>query len=384
MKARIRTSKPELWKHWLLWHLGEITQLPKLAHWYNGLWHYTDRESRFEWNPQRLKSELAPYDAVDFERVLNVLANGGFIVKYRVGVRLYGWIPRLSVHQSFNPREDGSVLPEPPHAALAFYEQQQLEVNFADLSADAATRMPFLIDDSVSASNSNDLQDGSRVSDASTESDDASVERPHAHSISFHTSNSALQREQNSEEQRIRTRANENGADVGVALVTRNAPALPAVRGKRDVASLRSRVAQVFAEVHEGSRKRISVEQLRKLNAELVFMYWAAKFDHTGALLDAKRERKIVERLKENGDNVSELLYALDGAYHDPWTMGTARDSSRKYDDIPTILRDRAQIERFAATRPAWKKDPDEPHKQLKQLEAALRGDGVVHEGEPK
>jgi hypothetical protein len=87
-----------------------------------------------------------------------------------------------------------------------------------------------------------------------------------------------------------------------------------------------------------------------------------------------------VQRLKENDGNLHELLYALDGAYNDPWTMGKAQGSERAYDDIVTIFRDRAQVERFASTRAKYKAGV--AHPLIPRLEAALRGEGTVRDGD--
>jgi hypothetical protein len=105
---------------------------------------------------------------------------------------------------------------------------------------------------------------------------------------------------------------------------------LPAVRGARTAAAISNRVAALFASIHDTSRAHLSRDQEREVQAEMVFLYWASKFNHTGAILDKKRTAKIVQRLKENDGNLHELLYALDGAYNDPWTMGKARAASAR------------------------------------------------------
>jgi hypothetical protein len=166
---------------------------------------------------------------------------------------------------------------------------------------------------------------------------------------------------------------------TSVTATTSSAARLPSTRGPRTAAAIATRVSALFATIHDTSRARLSAEQERDVQAEMVFLYWASKFNHPGAILDRKRQTKLVQRLKENGGNVSELLYALDGAYNDPWTMGKAQGSERAYDDIVTIFRDRAQVERFASTRKKYKEGL--PHPLIPKLEAALRGEGTVREG---
>lgn len=351
MKGRIRNHKPELGKHYLLWRCGQLTGWP-IAYWYALLWNWTDRRGRFVWDAQRLKVEIAPFDSLNFEQALNAMANAGFIVKYRAGARLYGWIPRFANHQQFNGREDDSVLPPPPSSAQAHAESRDLYANQRGFeSREELVQEPATLSDSDQAADSpissSDIDLGSREDRVG-----------HMHTIPSHPIPSHPVEKREGGETR-----------------------LPAIRGKKDVVAIRDRMATVFAEVSQQSEARMSADDMRKLQAEMIFLYWAARFKHQGALLDRKREGKIIERLKENSGDVSELLYALDGAAHDPWIIGTdPKSNGKKYDDIPTIFRDRSQIERFAETRRGYREKA--PHKLLAQLEQAARGNGEVHPGE--
>lgn len=110
--ARIRTVKPEFFKHLELFELEEETGLPlRVA--FPALWTVADREGRFKWIPRQLKIECLPYDNIDFSRVLHALASREFIKKYTVNFVEYGWIPGFKTHQVINNRESESVLPEP-------------------------------------------------------------------------------------------------------------------------------------------------------------------------------------------------------------------------------------------------------------------------------
>lgn len=371
MKGRIRTIKPQLGKHYLLWHLGKVTGFP-LAYYYALLWTYTDRRERFEWNAHRLKAEIAPFDDIDFTHVLNALANGGFVVKYRVGVRFYGWVPRFLAHQHINGREDDSVLPPPPYAASAAYEAAQLRNDFETLTREQAIADPVCVveESGVSASNATDLgtREGTRGGTRDMESTDSTSLPSHSLEVG-----KVFQGTTDNE------RARENGA---LTVTSQGVPALPAVRGARNAVAIRERLSVVFDQIGAQQRTKVSAEQLLKLQAEMVFLYWSAKFSHPNAMLDAKRERKIIERLKENDSNVSEILYALDGASHDDWIMGKdPKTNGKKYDDIVTVLRDRGQIERFASTRKGYR--DGKPHKLLPELERALRGETTIKDGEP-
>ncbi len=102
-------------------------------------------------------------------------------------------------------------------------------------------------------------------------------------------------------------------------------------------------------------------EQLARAKAGLIFAYWAKCLHHGRALLDKKRERRLLARLQENAGDVSELLYVVDGARHDDWLMGRDPRSDRRYDGIETIFRDREQVERLAETCDDYRSDKPHP-----------------------
>jgi hypothetical protein len=111
-RTRIRTIKPEFFKHEGLFDLERETELPiRIA--FSGLWTCCDREGRFEWRPRWLKSEILPYDEVDFSRVLDALVTRGFLEKYAIGSEIYGCIPSWKKHQVINNKELPSVIPAP-------------------------------------------------------------------------------------------------------------------------------------------------------------------------------------------------------------------------------------------------------------------------------
>ena len=110
--ARIRTVKPELFKHWQLFKAEQESGLPlRVA--FIGLFGCADREGRFKWRPEELKPDILPNDSVDFGEVLDALHNAGFIVRYEVEGDHYGHIPTFTTHQHINLREAESKLPAP-------------------------------------------------------------------------------------------------------------------------------------------------------------------------------------------------------------------------------------------------------------------------------
>ena len=117
--SRIRTIKPGFFKHERLYDAELETALPlRLA--FAGLWTVADREGRFAWRPRSLKTDVLPYDDVDFSRVLDALATRGFIVRYTVGDEAFAFIPNWAKHQVVNNREAGSTLPPPPETVEEF------------------------------------------------------------------------------------------------------------------------------------------------------------------------------------------------------------------------------------------------------------------------
>lgn len=116
MRGRIRSIKPEVFKDEDLWDLGVETGFPILQA-FEGLWCYADKEGRFEWRPRQLKTDILPYWDGDFARVLDALTTRGFIVRYAVDGREYGWVRTFRKHQVINNRESESELPPPPSGA---------------------------------------------------------------------------------------------------------------------------------------------------------------------------------------------------------------------------------------------------------------------------
>lgn len=109
------------------------------------------------------------------------------------------------------------------------------------------------------------------------------------------------------------------------------------------------------------TRLRESAATKRDVFVGIVFAYWATKLGHEKTLLDAKRKATLRARFVENGDDLSELLYVVDGALRDDWTMGRDPRSTKRYDGIETIYQDRAHVEKFAAMCSAWKKGERHP-----------------------
>jgi len=120
-----------------------------------------------------------------------------------------------------------------------------------------------------------------------------------------------------------------------------------AVGGRGDALSVRNRIS-VYLETER--EKELGKTGMRDLQIDVCFAYWAAKHGHDRAILDTKRVALIRRRLEENRGDLSELLFAIDGALRDKHL------TENGYDMIQTILRDRGQVERLAALCPKYQR----------------------------
>ena len=114
--GRIRTVKPELFTHEELYKLEMESGLPVIRS-FVGLFTCCDREGRFKWRPNVLKLACAPFDTIDFSRVLDALWTRGFIMKYAFATEVYGVIPTFLEHQVINNRESASTIPAPEESS---------------------------------------------------------------------------------------------------------------------------------------------------------------------------------------------------------------------------------------------------------------------------
>lgn len=108
--ARIRTVKPELFRHEGLFEAEESSGLPlRVA--FIGLFTICDRRGIFRWQPRQLKLDVMPYDSIDFSRVLDALLSRGFVMRYASGNEEYGLIPSFERHQVINNKEKPALHP---------------------------------------------------------------------------------------------------------------------------------------------------------------------------------------------------------------------------------------------------------------------------------
>jgi len=92
---------------------------------------------------------------------------------------------------------------------------------------------------------------------------------------------------------------------------------------------------------------------------------------NAGAKLNDKRRSKIEARLREQY-SVEELIAAIHGARANPWMMGD-NDRGTPYNDIVTILRDGATVEKHRDYVPQDGHKKVAPMDQLRELERKLQ-----------
>src|SRR3954467_19530 len=103
--ARIRQTKPEVFRHEGLQDL-EVSHAefrPMLV--FMGLWNVADNAGRFEWKPKHLKLDILPFVPFDMAESLEILRSHGFISRYQVGGRAYGLVVNFSKHQRLSGKE---------------------------------------------------------------------------------------------------------------------------------------------------------------------------------------------------------------------------------------------------------------------------------------
>jgi hypothetical protein len=155
---------------------------------------------------------------------------------------------------------------------------------------------------------------------------------------------------------------------VGTALT---APATPNGKQPRTYTEIQAHLAAVLGEVKAGRQERFRADEIRTMQAELVFAYWQAECGHERALLDDKRLNRLKRCLKENGGNVHELLYAVKGWARDPTFQRLAEQDGRKLDGIDNIFRDRERIERLAGQCKGYREG--KPHAMAVKYVEALQ-----------
>lgn len=103
--ARIRTIKPEFFRHEGLQDLEAENPGACVMLVFAGLWGHCDKAGRFEWKPRTLKLDILPFIEFDMGKTLALLCVGGFVRKYEIDGKQYGEIRSFEKHQRINGKE---------------------------------------------------------------------------------------------------------------------------------------------------------------------------------------------------------------------------------------------------------------------------------------
>lgn len=109
--ARIRSVKPDLFTSV---QVGRVSHSARFF--WIGLFTQADKVGRLEWEPQKLRALIFPYDtpAVDVEALASELAAAGLVRFYLAGDAWILEIPKFAKHQRPHPKEADSGLPALP------------------------------------------------------------------------------------------------------------------------------------------------------------------------------------------------------------------------------------------------------------------------------
>lgn len=287
---RIRTVKPELFRHEPLFNAEKSEQLPlRLA--FAGLFGCCDREGRFRWRPRQLKLDVLPYDEVDMESVLVALVKHGFLLKYEVHGEYYGCIPSWHKHQHINQREAPSILP-------ALEEEKIISVHEQALSEYTAT------------------SDQSRCAYVMKAGARTCI---HVHARGEKEGKGKGKGREMEEEQEGGCQGEGGNSMLGA-----------------DIRCFDPQQSFVALKTRPG------------VNADLmnlIFDHWKTVMKHPHAKLDASRRNTIRKALK-SGYTAEQLCEAITGCSVTPHNMGD-NDRGQRYDGLHVILGNADQIDRF-------------------------------------
>lgn len=103
--ARIRTIKPEFFRHEQLQDLEEDNPGAHVMLVFAALWGHCDKEGRFLWKPRSLKLDILPFLDFDLTASLLLLREAGLIRQYENEGVQYGEVPTFKDHQRVSGKE---------------------------------------------------------------------------------------------------------------------------------------------------------------------------------------------------------------------------------------------------------------------------------------
>jgi hypothetical protein len=127
--ARIRSFKPEFFRHEKLQdlELENPGKYPMLV--FEGLWSLCDKNGVFLFKPRHIKLDILPFLPFDMAETLKILEDSNFIIRYTVDNKEYGYIPTFLKHQRISGEEgkQPAKYPLPPNDAGQTQEGHRLD-----------------------------------------------------------------------------------------------------------------------------------------------------------------------------------------------------------------------------------------------------------------
>lgn len=103
--ARIRTIKPDFFRHEGLQDLEREYPGHYVMLVFAGLWTQCDKAGRFVWSPRTLKLDILPFLDFDIEKTLMLLERFSYVARYVHGEKLYGEVVNFTEHQRISGKE---------------------------------------------------------------------------------------------------------------------------------------------------------------------------------------------------------------------------------------------------------------------------------------
>lgn len=113
---RIRTIKPEFFRHELLQDLEAQHPKAHIMLVYAGLWTQCDGNGVFRDRPRTLKLDILPFLNFDIDKTIGILEQNGLVQRYEHDGERYGCVPQFREHQRITGKEatEGEKYPLPP------------------------------------------------------------------------------------------------------------------------------------------------------------------------------------------------------------------------------------------------------------------------------
>ena len=305
--SRIRTVKPDLFRHEGLFEAEERCQLP-LRLVFIGLFTCCDREGRFRWQPRRLKLDILPYDAVDMGAILDGLAEAGFIIAYKVKEIIYGYIPTWSKHQCINNKEGKSQIPDVKQGVVL---QPPIDPILSNREGHAPSTR------AASVNHARETEASPVNLTVSLDENTLSIEKINK----IHHASYAIG---------TRTSRVENATFF----------ALSRHGGKGK--------GKEYGKEKEWEKEEYGNEETKQPVSDLVFeifSFWQRVMDYPKAILDSSR-RKCIQAAITMGYDLTALRQAIQGCASTPYNMGQ-NDRGERYDGLHIIFKSADQIDRF-------------------------------------